>query len=144
MSNNQATAGKKTVKPFTFVNEAQEPQGQQLSTTFKKLRLRRAMKNPTLLENYFEFEMGQQSLIKSVEKYEESNVVSGGSSSMSQLGTTTTACENGGGEKELSDTHEEWNGMLPLVDVEEINEEWERMCNDQHVDDSIGQQLPKP
>ena len=143
MSNNQATAGKKTVKPFTFVNEAQEPQGQQLSTTFKKLRLRRAMKNPTLLENYFEFEMGQQSLIKSVEKYEESNGVVSGGGSLSQLGTIAV-CENGGGGEEQSDTQEEWNGMLPLVDVEEINEEWERMCNDQHVDDSIVQQLPKP
>lgn len=93
----------------------------------KKLRIRKVVRFTDFLQNYFQFKaVGSSAVFKSielppnqaetVETEEKDNSVDRPKESPQHLTTT-----------QQQDSDIEWHGMLPLVNVEEVLEEWRQL-----------------
>ena len=97
--------------------------------TLKRSRLRRQLKNPSLLENYFEFKsdpiqrVNMFHLVTSTEK-NASQLTNNEKSPTSPSFQSTMDAQTSTNQYET----EIWCGLLPLVNVSEINMEWEQLC----------------
>jgi len=90
----------------------------------KKLRIRKVVRFTDFLQNYFQFKaVGSSAVFKSIElppdqaeTVEKDNIVDRPKESHKQPTTT-----------QQQDMDQEWHGLLPLVNIEEVLEEWSNL-----------------